>query len=85
MFHVFECSKSEKKNYLYSNVMNIFKTSIREDTKLILNYEGHSVLHGFIDANRNHRPVTISPDIICLLILQAFSNYIQSNQLSQKL
>lgn len=68
---------SSSKNDILSD-KNIFKTSIKEDAKLILNYEGHPVLHGFIDAYRNHRPVTISPDIIWLLILQAFSNYIQN-------
>lgn len=32
-----------------------------------------------MNAYKNHRPVTISPDIIWLLIIQAFSNHISAN------
>lgn len=66
---------SNNKNTILSDP-NIFASSIKPEDKLILDYNEHPVLMGFVDAYRNHRPVTISPDIIWLLILQAFSNYV---------
>jgi hypothetical protein len=39
----------------------------------------HSVLYGFRVAYQQHRPITISPDIIWLLINQGFSRHIVNN------
>ncbi|OHT03976.1 uncharacterized protein TRFO_28634 [Tritrichomonas foetus] len=39
----------------------------------------HPVLQGFVEAYIEHRPITISPDIIWLLIIQGFSYHIEFN------
>lgn len=55
-----------------------FCTSIKEDQKIIFNHENHPVFNGFVWAYKNHRPITISPDIMWILINQAFSNHVSS-------
>ena len=42
-------------------------------------YGDHAVFNSFTDAYREDRPVTISPDIIWLLIVQGFSNHVNFN------
>lgn len=51
-------------------------TSMKQGKKIIFRYRNHPVLEGFIDAYKKHRSVTISPDIIWILIIQAFSNHV---------
>ena len=51
----------------------------KEGQEIIFDFKNHPVLQGFVSAYKNHRPVTISPDIIWLLIVQAFSNHITNN------
>ena len=62
---------------------NILFSSIRPEQKINLSYRTHPVYDGFLSAYKNHRPITISPDIFWLLIAQAFANYVSSN--SEKL
>ena len=62
--------------YLYGDVLF---TSLKPNQKIILKHEKHPVFDGFVSAYKEHRPITISPDIFWLLILQAFSNHISSN------
>ena len=70
-------SKDSKK------VRNVFgqilDTSIDPNQELILDYMQHPIFDGFVSAYKNHRPITISPDIIWILIAQAFSNYVSAN------
>lgn len=54
-------------------------TSLKNGQEIILDFKNHPVLQGFIAAYRNDRPVTISPDVIWLLIIQAFSNHVTNN------
>lgn len=54
-------------------------TSIKEGSKINLDYGCHPVFQGFISAYKNDRPVTISPDIIWLLIVQAFTHHVSAN------
>lgn len=56
-----------------------YSTSMKPDQKIIFNYKTHPVYQGFLDAYRNHRPITISPDIIWLLIVQGFSYHVCAN------
>ncbi|OHT13810.1 hypothetical protein TRFO_15924 [Tritrichomonas foetus] len=51
-------------------------SSIKND--LVLNSQ-HPVLDGFVRAFIDHRPVTISSDIIWLLIVQGFSYHVEYN------
>lgn len=54
-------------------------TSMKPDQKIIFDYKTHPVYDGFLDAYRNHRPITISPDIIWILIVQGFSRHVDTN------
>ncbi|MDU1889133.1 MAG: DUF4419 domain-containing protein [Dysgonomonas sp.] len=62
---------------LYGRIeQDIIKISVTDD----LVFEGtHPVLGGFLKAYKEHRPVTISPDIIWLLICQGFSQHVNNN------
>lgn len=57
----------------------IINSSIDPNQELILDYMQHPIFDGFVSAYKNHRPITISPDIIWILIVQAFSNYVSAN------
>ena len=57
----------------------IMFSSLKPNQKIILEYEKHPVFDGFVSAYKDHRPITISPDIIWLLIIQAFSNHVSAN------
>ncbi|OHT08190.1 hypothetical protein TRFO_23326 [Tritrichomonas foetus] len=66
--------------YIKNNYSNACASSLTND--LALNCD-HPVLEGFVRAFIEHRPVTISPDIIWLLIVQGFSYHVEFN--SEKL
>ena len=53
-------------------------SSLKLDQKIILDHKKHPVFEGFVWAYKNHRPITISPDIFWLLIIQAFSNHVSN-------
>jgi len=55
---------------------NLMKLSIEEN--LVPNFS-HAVLGGFLEAYKGHRSVTISPDIIWLLICQGFGQHVNNN------
>lgn len=62
---------------LYKKIeQNLIKISVKDD--LVLN-NAHPVLGGFLQAYKDHRPVTISPDIIWLLICQGFGQHVNNN------
>lgn len=62
---------------LYNKVkQDLVKISIKED--LVIN-ESQPVLGGFLRAYKEHRPVTISPDIMWLLICQGFGQHVNNN------
>lgn len=58
---------------------NYLFTSLEPNQKIILDFNLHPVFNGFVWSYKNHRPVTISPDIFWLLITQAFSNHVSFN------
>lgn len=60
---------------LRRKILKYLFTSLKPDQKIILNHGTYHVFEGFIWAYRNHRPITISPDIFWLLIAQTFSNH----------
>lgn len=63
-----------------SRIESIFgkylQSSLDPKQKIIFDYRNHPIFDGFLDAYRNHRPITISPDIIWLLIVQGFSHHV---------
>ena len=82
--------ETEKKNLSKINVKTVeqsigslndiygkfFSTSMKRDQEIIFDYKNHPVYQGYLDAYKNHRPITISPDIIWLLIVQGFSYHV---------
>ena len=71
--------KPVSNSFLQNAFNDYISTSIKEGQEIMFDYENHPVLQGFVDAYKNHRPVTISPDIIWILIIQAFSNHVGAN------
>lgn len=70
---------SQNKESLNNIYGDYLVTSLNLDQKIILDFRMHPVFQGFVWAYKNHRPITISPDIIWLLITQAFSNHVSFN------
>ena len=68
--------KKEKLEKIYGNYIS---TSMKSNQEIIFDHGCHPVLQGFVNAYKNHRPVTISPDIIWLLIIQGFSQHVSAN------
>lgn len=68
-----------EKEKLEEKYGNYISTSMKTNQEIIFDHGCHPVLQGFVNAYKNHRHVTISPDIIWLLIIQAFSNHISAN------
>lgn len=58
---------------------DIFSSSMKPDQKIIFDYNRHPLYQGFLDAYRNHRPITISPDIIWILIVQGFCHHVKAH------
>ncbi len=72
------CLGTKKPSELYGGIknVNLITNSITEN----LVYEGtHPVLGGFLKAYKEHRPITISPDIMWLLISQGFAQHVNNN------
>ena len=67
------CDSLESVEDMYGK---IFSSSKKLDEKIIFDYKDHPVYQGYLDAYKNHRPITISPDIIWLLIVQGFSYHV---------
>ena len=51
---------------------------MKPDEKIELSRE-HCVFNGYVQAFKEHRPITISPDIFWLLIIQGFANHVNNN------
>lgn len=60
-------------NSMYGEILS---SSMKADQKIIFDYHDHPVYQGFLDAYKNHRPITISPDIIWTLIIQGFAYHV---------
>ena len=71
---------TDRENKLYEIYgKDILSTSIQAGEKIIYDYKTHPVFQGYLDAYKNHRPITISPDIIWLLIIQGFTYHVCGN------
>ena len=82
-YRIEELSKPEK---LLPTVSpeNLFKTIDKKFLKLsvtgeVVDLGNRPVITGYLRAYQNHYPITISPDIIWLLICQGFSQHVNSN------
>lgn len=62
---------------LFKNVdKNFLKLSVSDE---LVDFGTRPVITGYLQAYQNHYPVTISPDIVWLLICQGFSRHVSSN------
>lgn len=83
-FEIETLSKPEK--FLYqtpsNNVFNFLNANIEKNSQLpdsLVTFGEHPFLTGIITAYKEHRPFTISPDIMWLLISQGFARHISNN------
>lgn len=83
-FEIETLSKPEK--FLYqtpsNNVFKFLKADIEKNSQLpdsLVTFGEHPFLTGIITAYKEHRPFTISPDIMWLLISQGFARHISNN------
>ena len=58
---------------------NTIVSSLNKDTKLSFAFYKCPVINGFYAAHANHLPIRLKPDDIWLLIVQAFSTYVNNN------
>jgi len=58
---------------------DVLEHSLNKDQKLAYLESNVPLLNGFYTAHTNHYPIRIKPDDIWLLIVQAFSNHVNSN------
>ena len=65
---------------LLSTEKKIYHCSAKLDIpKYISDLDGHPILKGYYQSYANHIPVSISPDILWMLIVQGFSRHIDQN------
>jgi len=71
-------AKNEKGNIVYlkeNEPMEILHYKLDTKETEIYNFEKKSLIQGLILAYKNHFPITITPDMIWLLILQGYSRF----------
>lgn len=56
----------------------IFSYSMKPNERIEFIHQ-HCVFDGFVQAYKEHRPITISPDIFWLLIVQSFAQHVNNN------
>jgi len=57
----------------------LIEASSHEDQQLVANVHIHPVLSAVHFAFNDHRPLALSPDILWLLVAQAFANHVNAN------
>lgn len=60
-------------------VSKVYYCSSNLNDKFISNIEDKSLLQGYYNAYVNHCPITITPDILWMLIVQGFSRHVEKN------
>ena len=67
--------------YLRENEpLEIFHSTFDTKEEEIYNFEKRSLIKGIITAYKNHYPLTITPDMIWLLIAQGFSRFMEKHE-----
>ena len=59
--------------------MNYGLLALKVDADSLVTFGSHSFISGMREAYWNHRPVTLSPDMIWVLIAQGFSHHVNAN------
>ena len=72
--------KTGEEIYLRENEpLEIFHSTFDTKEEEIYNFEKRSLIKGIITAYKNHYPITITPDMIWLLIAQGFSRFMEKH------
>lgn len=50
------------------------------DMKNLINFGDHSFMQGILEAYMNHKSITLSPDIMWIIVLQGFSYHVSINK-----
>ena len=73
--------KTGEEIYLRENEpLEIFHSAFDTKEEEIYNFEKRSLIKGIITAYKNHYPITITPDMIWLLIAQGFSRFMEKHE-----
>ena len=59
--------------------MNYGLLALKVDADSLVTYGSHSFISGMREAYWHHRPITLSPDMIWVLIAQGFSHHVNAN------
>jgi hypothetical protein len=57
--------------------LEILHYTLDTDKELFFNYKKSSLIQGLVSAYKNHYPITVTPDMIWILVLQGFSRFME--------
>ena len=76
---LFKRAKIKEESYFHScgdnEIMEILNYDFNTNEKNFYNNGKNSLIQGLISSYKNHYPITISPDMIWILILQGYSRF----------
>ena len=71
-------NKTGRERFLDQNEpLEIFHYTLDTNEEKIFSHEKSSLIQGLIYAYKNHYPITVTPDMIWILILQGFSRFME--------
>ena len=71
-------NKTGRERFLNQNEpLEIFHYTLDTNEEEIFSHEKSSLIQGLIYAYKNHYPITVTPDMIWILILQGFSRFME--------
>ena len=71
-------NRTGREIYLNQNEpLEIFHYTLDTNEEEIFSYEKSSLIKGLVLAYKNHYPITVTPDMIWILILQGFSRFME--------
>ena len=71
-------NKTGEKVYLNANEpLEILHYTLDTKEESIFNHKKSSLIQGLVLAYKNHYPITITPDMIWILVLQGFSRFME--------
>ena len=71
-------NKTGRERFLNQNEpLEIFHYTLDTNEEKIFSHEKSSLIQGLIYAYKNHYPITVTPDMIWILILQGFSRFME--------
>ena len=71
--------RSPEKIYEANKPLEILHYTLDTKEATIFNHEKSSLIQGLVLAYKNHYPITITPDMIWILVLQGFSRFMEKH------